>query len=117
RRSIFMMQTPPLFFHASSKEMHVAETLEHRAAAEAAQKAEYWRKLYVAMTRAEDELYVTGTLTKQGKTDGSWYEAIEQALRPVSDIARDADGVETALTYPQGRSGMTGAPATAAPDG
>ena len=52
--------------------------------AEAAQKAEYWRKLYVAMTRAEDELYVTGTMTKRGKLEGSWYEAIEQALRPQS---------------------------------
>ena len=36
------------------------------------------------MTRAEDELYVTGMLTKQGKLDGSWYEAIEQSLRPMS---------------------------------
>ena len=64
RRAIFMSAEPPLFFHASSKETHVAETMEHRDDAEAAQKAEYWRKLYVAMTRAEDELYVTGTLTK-----------------------------------------------------
>ena len=30
-----------------------------------------------AMTRAEDELYVTGHLTKRGKLEGSWYEAIE----------------------------------------
>jgi ATP-dependent helicase/nuclease subunit A len=115
RRSIFMTQTPPLFFHASSKEMHVAETLEHRADAEAAQKAEYWRKLYVAMTRAEDELYVTGTLTRQGKIDGSWYEAIEQALRPFSDVVRDDEGVETALAYPQGQSGAAGASAGASP--
>ena len=46
------------------------ETLEHKADADQAQKAEYWRKLYVAMTRAEDELYVTGYLTKQGKLRG-----------------------------------------------
>jgi len=72
----------------------------HRDEAEAAQKAEYWRKLYVGMTRAEDELYVTGTLTRQAKLDGTWYEAIEQALRPDSTIVRDADGAETALIYP-----------------
>jgi ATP-dependent helicase/nuclease subunit A len=114
RRSIFMT-AEPLFFHASSKEMHVAETLEHRAEAEAAQKAEYWRKLYVAMTRAEDELYVTGTLTRQGKVDGSWYEAIEQALRPLSDVERDADGVETALVYPQGHSAATGTAGATSP--
>jgi ATP-dependent helicase/nuclease subunit A len=121
RRSIFMRQAPSMFFHASSKEMHVGETLEHRAEAEAAQKAEYWRKLYVAMTRAEDELYVTGTLTKQGKIEGSWYEAIEQALRPGSDILRDADGVEMALVYPQtqaaaaGAGGVATVPGTLAP--
>jgi ATP-dependent helicase/nuclease subunit A len=114
RRSIFI-SAEPLFFHASSKEMHVAETLEHRAEAEAAQKAEYWRKLYVAMTRAEDELYVTGTLTKQGKVDGSWYEAIEQALRPVSDTVRDDEGIETALVFPHGQSAAAGLPAATPP--
>jgi len=115
RRSIFMQAHPPLFFHASSKEMHVAETMVHRDEAEAAQKAEYWRKLYVGMTRAEDELYVTGTLTRQAKLDGTWYEAIEQALRPDSTIVRDADGAETALIYPHvlGEAGAAAAsPAT-----
>lgn len=118
RRSIFM-SAEPLFFHASSKEMHVAETLEHRAEAEAAQKAEYWRKLYVAMTRAEDELYVTGTLTKQGKIDGSWYEAIEQALRPLGEVVRDKEGAETAIIYPHGlvEAGSTAAAGGASPGG
>jgi ATP-dependent helicase/nuclease subunit A len=115
RRSIFMQPTPPLFFHASSKEMHTAETLEHRAAAETAQKAEYWRKLYVAMTRAEDELYITGTLTRQGKLDGTWYEAVEQALRTDSEAVVDADGAETALIYPQERGGAAAAAGGAAP--
>jgi ATP-dependent helicase/nuclease subunit A len=55
------------------------------------------------MTRAEDELYVTGTLTKDGKLDGTWYEAIETALRPESEIVMDADGAETALIYPHQR--------------
>ena len=100
RRSIFMQAQPPLFFHAPKKEMHTAETMLHRDEAQAAQKAEYWRKLYVGMTRAEDELYVTGTLTRQGKLDDTWYQAIEQALRPESTIVRDADGAETALIYP-----------------
>jgi ATP-dependent helicase/nuclease subunit A len=99
RRAIFMTDAP-LFFHASSKETHVAETMEHRDLAEAAQKQEYWRKLYVAMTRAEDELYVTGALTKTGKLEGTWYEAIEQALRPLSRIETDAEGNETALVFP-----------------
>ena len=32
------------------------------------------------MTRAEDELYVTGYLTKAREGVGSWYEAIETGL-------------------------------------
>ncbi|GGF35817.1 double-strand break repair helicase AddA [Youhaiella tibetensis] len=77
----------PLLIHAPSSDQHVRETMALRDADEANLKAEYWRKLYVAMTRAEDELYVTGALTKNGKIEGSWYEAIEGAL--VAEAARD----------------------------
>ena len=70
----------PLLVHASSKTDHTEQTAMFRDADIANQTAEYWRKLYVGMTRAEDELYVTGVLTKTGKLDGAWYEAIETAL-------------------------------------
>ncbi|HHY50216.1 MAG TPA: UvrD-helicase domain-containing protein, partial [Alphaproteobacteria bacterium] len=110
RRSIFMSASPPLFFHAASKETHIPATMAYRDEAEAAQKDEYWRKLYVAMTRAEDELYVTGYLTRRRDGEHSWYEAIEQALRPECDVLTDAEGNEAALVYPRLRS----APAAAA---
>ncbi len=114
RRSIFMRSDPPLFIHASSKAMHVSGTLQHRQDAEDAQKAEYWRKLYVAMTRAEDELYVTGYLTKAREGVGSWYEAVEQGLRDESEVLADAEGNTTAMIYPRERG--TDLPArTAAP--
>jgi ATP-dependent helicase/nuclease subunit A len=102
----------PLFFHAASKATHTAQTMRHRQAADAAQKAEYWRKLYVAMTRAEDELYITGYLSKARDGAGSWYEAIEAALRPEAQVVRDADGAETALVYPLALAAAT-APAEA----
>jgi ATP-dependent helicase/nuclease subunit A len=98
-----MRSVPPLFVHASSEATHVDETREFKDDADAAQQAEYWRKLYVAMTRAEDELYVTGYLTKQGKVDGSWYEAIEQGLAPLSETLTDAEGSVTARVYPAER--------------
>ncbi len=110
RRSIYMAANPPLFFHAPSKATHVPATLEHRDEAEAAQKAEYWRKLYVAMTRAEDELYVTGYLTKARNGEGSWYEAIAGALRSSAESVVDGEGNETALIYPREREAV-GAPA------
>lgn len=112
RRAIYMRTMPPLFIHASSEATHVDETREFKADADADQQAEYWRKLYVAMTRAEDELYVTGYLTKQGKVDGSWYEAVEQGLKPQSETVTDADGNVSALVYPAVRP----TPATIAPD-
>jgi ATP-dependent helicase/nuclease subunit A len=114
RRCIFMTEQP-LFIHASAERMHVGETLQLRDGVQAAQKAEYWRKLYVAMTRAEDELYITGTLSRQGKLDGTWYEAIEQALRPAAESVRDAEGAETALVYPRAAAGAGGTAAATAP--
>jgi ATP-dependent helicase/nuclease subunit A len=96
-----------LFVHASGKADHVPGTLALRDAAEAAQWQEFWRKLYVGMTRAEDELYVTGALTPgksaESQLKGSWYEAIETSLRPESEVVTNAEGVETALIYPRER--------------
>jgi ATP-dependent helicase/nuclease subunit A len=113
RRSIFMRTEPPVFIHASSKAMHVSETMEHRQAAEDAQKAEYWRKLYVAMTRAEDELYVTGYLTKARNGEGSWYEAIATGLGPELEVVADTEGNAAALIYPRQRIDYPPAPAEA----
>jgi ATP-dependent helicase/nuclease subunit A len=103
RRSVYMTTVPPLFFHASSKDNHVVATLDYKDEADAEQVREYWRKLYVAMTRAEDELYVTGYLTKKGNAEGSWYEAIEQGLGPLSQALSDANGEVAALVYPADR--------------
>jgi ATP-dependent helicase/nuclease subunit A len=102
-KSVFVVPaTPgPLFVHASGRKDHVPETLRLREIDEAAQQAEYWRKLYVGMTRAEDELYVTGVLTKTGKLEGTWYEAIETALAPHSAATPDPDGGPDILTYPR----------------
>lgn len=94
----------PLLVHASAKAQHDATTLPIKENADAALAEEYWRRLYVAMTRAEDELYVTGTLSAGSKVEtqleNSWYQAIEQALRPgISELA-DAEGQLAALVYP-----------------
>ncbi|WP_055047563.1 double-strand break repair helicase AddA [Devosia sp. A16] len=103
RRSVYLRAEPPLFIHASSSATHAPATTGFKDEADGDQIREYWRKLYVAMTRAEDELYVTGYLTKQGKVDGSWYEAIEQGLAPLSESVVDADGITSALIYPRER--------------
>lgn len=68
-----------------------------KEAAERKRNEEYRRLLYVAMTRAEDRLYVAGWATKQRAPEGNWYELIRNALSgiatPVDDQAiSDAAG-------------------------
>ncbi|UJW84579.1 double-strand break repair helicase AddA [Devosia sp. SL43] len=97
----------PLLMHASGSRQHAAGSKAARDAIEANLGKEYWRKLYVAMTRAEDELYVTGPLTPATKAErqleDTWYQAIERALREHSEVKLDADGREIALVYPRER--------------
>jgi ATP-dependent helicase/nuclease subunit A len=53
------------------------------AAQDAREREEHWRLLYVALTRAEERLYVGGALTlrdRQGAPSDSWHRAVENAL-------------------------------------
>ncbi|GLQ12362.1 double-strand break repair helicase AddA [Devosia yakushimensis] len=97
----------PLLVHASGSKSHVPGSLSVKSQVETNLAKEYWRRLYVAMTRAEDELYVTGALTPAAKAErqleGTWYQAIERALRAEAEIVHDAEGQETALIYPRER--------------
>ncbi len=102
----------PLFIHAGGSKAHTPATLSIRDGDEENLQDEYWRKLYVAMTRAEDELYVTGALSKTGTLAGSWYEAIAEALAAEAEAL--ADGT---LIYPRARTAPAAAAATAARPG
>ncbi len=51
-----------------------------RAAAQQRRDAEYRRLLYVAMTRAEDRLYVCGWRTRQAPPPGTWYALVQAGL-------------------------------------
>lgn len=43
-------------------------------------ESENKRLLYVAMTRAEDQLFITGWEDKKGRKDGNWYDLIRSAV-------------------------------------
>jgi ATP-dependent helicase/nuclease subunit A len=50
---------------------------------DAAEAREHWRLLYVALTRAEERLVITGALGPKAKgvvPDDSWYQAVDTAL-------------------------------------
>ncbi len=56
-----------------------------RAAAGAARDREYRRLLYVAMTRAEDRLYVCGWNTRNTAPEGCWYNLVARALDGIAE--------------------------------
>ena len=61
---------------------------------------EYRRLLYVAMTRAEDELYVTGYAPGKKPIEDSWYYYIEGGLKSCDSAVLKEDG-RIELTNPQ----------------
>jgi ATP-dependent helicase/nuclease subunit A len=54
---------------------------------------EYRRLLYVAMTRAEDRLYLGGYAGRQNSTIESWYDAFHPALANLPGIETLDDGI------------------------
>ncbi len=63
---------------------------------------EYRRLLYVAMTRAEDRLYVAGYTGQKTVPEGCWYAMVERALQPI------AESRETTLAAPDEGVVVTG---------
>ena len=53
---------------------------------------EYRRLLYVAMTRARDELYVCGWYNRSEPKPGCWYELVNGAIATLASEMPDADG-------------------------
>ena len=60
-----------------------------RAAARDKEADEYRRLLYVALTRAEDRLYVCGWQTKKRPPADCWHELVRTALAPVAETVDD----------------------------
>ena len=52
-----------------------------REAARSRRDQEYRRLLYVALTRAEDRLYVCGWDTKAKRQEGCWYNLVARAMQ------------------------------------
>lgn len=55
------------------------------------QNAEYYRLLYVAMTRAEDHLYVVGWKSERRNLDHTWYTHIRQAVQRLNGESSEED--------------------------
>ncbi|AIL13289.1 hypothetical protein IM40_06945 [Candidatus Paracaedimonas acanthamoebae] len=82
----------PLLLWASSHEELPYHLKRIKETLQAEQQAEYWRLLYVAMTRAEEHLYIVG-IKSRAAAKGSWYEVLSKALEPISQKIEFDDGV------------------------
>jgi ATP-dependent helicase/nuclease subunit A len=64
-------------------------------AAERAEMEEHWRLLYVGLTRAQEQLVVTGALGSRAKgvpPETSWYQAVDLAMRRLDAAPVTLDG-------------------------
>ncbi len=89
-------QEHPLFFLASSQDANCQRITTMKDKQKADLEAEYHRLLYVALTRAEEELYICGYEGKKTSNKNHWYQLIHEGfsrLHPVQTL-------NTKETYP-----------------
>lgn len=67
-----------------------------KAAATDRQMSEYLRLLYVALTRAEDRLYIGGWAGSKGRSKGCWYDLIEAAFKALPEAQEIREETTTA---------------------
>ncbi len=85
-------ETPLLLWCAKSDELDPV-TANLREVAKEAQSREYHRLLYVAMTRAEDRLFVCGWQGQRSASlDDSWYGLIKAGVESLPQTESLADG-------------------------
>jgi ATP-dependent helicase/nuclease subunit A len=99
----------PLVWAPGKQESQPQAVQAARERARLAQMAEYRRLLYVAMTRAEDCLYVCGAQTTGSLKEGCWYELIADALRPVLTPVAGEGGEPTAWRFTRGTAAAAAA--------
>ena len=78
-------------------------TREARARARTAQEQEYRRLLYVAMTRAEDRLYVCGWQGRDTPPEDCWYALVRAGMKGLEgvELLEMAEGTRLVYAEPQ----------------
>uniref|UniRef100_UPI000E65EFBC double-strand break repair helicase AddA n=1 Tax=Desertibaculum subflavum TaxID=2268458 RepID=UPI000E65EFBC len=100
-RVLWLNEDPPTPVWVPNKDLHTDTTLAARDAHRVRQREEYLRLLYVAMTRAQDRLYVTGYETGKGRGEGCWYDLVAATLLPMATEVELA-GIGTGHRYEDG---------------
>ncbi len=87
----------PVPFYNSSKSSAPQAVLAAKTAIDRREEAEYYRLLYVAMTRAEERLYVGGYLSKKspGPETAYWYDDIRTAFENrITGVIKIPSGIQ-----------------------
>ena len=104
-----------------AKHSNLAGIEDSKSLVERAERQEYHRLLYVAMTRAEDRLYICGWEGLQRREEGKvWYDLVRDGLAGHLTAHADADGrplhrMESAQTEPVTDSGLAAEQSVAVP--
>ncbi len=77
---------PPVLVWKRRQDARDAVSDALAAAQKARAEEEYRRLLYVAMTRAEDRLYIAGHTRQKTVPEDCWYAMVERALRPSAEV-------------------------------
>ncbi|WP_422369037.1 double-strand break repair helicase AddA [Pelagibius sp.] len=85
---------PPLSIWPVKRD-YALEALEAaRGAQRLAREQEYRRLLYVALTRAQDRLYVCGWQGRKAAPEGNWFQLVENAMKGLAE-----DGAGEAVDF------------------
>jgi ATP-dependent helicase/nuclease subunit A len=82
------------------------------------ERQEYWRLLYVALTRAEERLFVGGALgssDSDGPTEASWHRSVEAALESMGRLWTEDPLWGAAMRLGEGETIVRGPAPTARP--
>ena len=82
REALLWMGDLPIW--ARSRERDNGQSRALRESRKQAALAEYRRLLYVALTRAQDRLYVCGAKGKEKLSEDCWYELVRSGLTPIA---------------------------------
>ncbi len=105
----------PVPIYCPRKELRPQAVAQAIAQDKAAKLEEYNRLLYVALTRAEDELIICGAKPKNALQDACWFESVRRGFDRLA-VPVDADGrrsYATPQTAPPDRETASTAPAAA----
>jgi ATP-dependent helicase/nuclease subunit A len=97
----------PLPLFRPRKDELAGSLAEDLAEAERKDREEHWRLLYVAMTRAEERLYVGGALGTRAKgipPEDSWYAAVAKGLESLGAAPLEDGSLEWVSRVPQARA-------------